>query len=104
MLVGLLWYDKDPKIPFAQKVEEAAERYREKYGVEPNTCYVNPTTLPAGVVVPGFELRVWATIRPDHFWIGVSEDAQPAPRITPVETALPPAPVETRPKRKSKAA
>lgn len=83
MNFGLLWYDKDSRIPFAQKVMEAGERYREKFGVAPNTCYVHPDTLPEGITAPGFELRTRATIRPHHFWVGVADDAQPAPVVEP---------------------
>ena len=104
MQVGLLWFDKDPRIPFVQKVLEAAERYHEKFGAEANTCYVHPSLLPAGVTVPGFELRTRATILPHHFWVGFAEDAQPAPRITPIETAAPPVEEETRPRRKRRVA
>src|SRR3954464_9663938 len=104
MHVGLMWYDKDPKISFVQKIEEAAERYRDRFGVEPNTCYVNPTTLPEGAVVPGLELRVRPTIRPHHLWIGVAPDAPPAPRPDPAPAVVEPAPIkhidDARPRRK----
>lgn len=74
MNVGLLWYDDDPKRPFAEKIEAAARRYREKFGVRPNTCYVNPASLPDG---NGHlrQIKVVATpiILPNHFWLGVAE-------------------------------
>ncbi len=104
MKVGLLWFDKDPKIPFAQKIYEAAERYEEKFGVTPNTCYVHPSTLPAGAVVPGFELRARATILPHHFWLGIAEDAQPAPTPEVAPEPLPLPEPEARPRRKRRAA
>ena len=104
MQVGLLWFDKDPRIPFVQKVLEAAERYHEKFGAEANTCYVHPSLLPAGVTVPGFELRTRATILPHHFWVGFDAEAVPAPRITPIETAAPPVEAEPRPRRKRRVA
>ena len=41
MQVGLLWFDNDPHRGLAGKIEDAARRYREKYGRPPDTCYVN---------------------------------------------------------------
>ncbi|MFQ6057725.1 MAG: hypothetical protein ACE5MB_02440 [Anaerolineae bacterium] len=76
MKVGLLWYDDDPKRPLADKINEAARRYYEKFGVRPNTCYVNPVSIPEGngdlshrqvKVIPT------STILPNHFWLGVAE-------------------------------
>lgn len=103
MNTGLLWYDRDPKIPFARKVREAADRYREKYGVDANTCYVNPATLPPAASVPGLELRTRTSIRPDHFWVGVSADAQPAP-AEPATIETLPAAATAPPRRKRRAA
>jgi hypothetical protein len=87
MEIGLLWYDGDPKRPLEDKVGQAAERYREKYGRWPNTCYVHPQAVgdqPAG----GLRLAAFqakgpeATIRvlpaPNilvhHFWVGETSD------------------------------
>ena len=38
---GLLWHDGDAARPLEEKIGRAARRYREKYGREPNTCYVH---------------------------------------------------------------
>jgi hypothetical protein len=82
MQVGLLWYDGDPARGVATKAVEAARRYREKFGVAPDTCYVHRAAI-AGVdtVVPlqdgassVLRLRPAANILPNHFWVGV-EDA-----------------------------
>jgi hypothetical protein len=50
MNVGLLWYDGDPRRSLEDKIGRAAQRYREKYGRWPNTCYVHPQAVaaPAG--------------------------------------------------------
>lgn len=45
MEIGLLWYDGDPKRRLEDKIERAVERYREKYGRWPNTCYVHPQAV-----------------------------------------------------------
>ena len=38
---GLLWFD-DSKRSLADKVAEAAERYRQKFEAAPQVCLVNP--------------------------------------------------------------
>lgn len=69
MKLGLLWYDNDPKKTLERKVLEAAIRYREKFGSEPNVCYVNPTQLEGQIVPPTFRFVGMKTIRPNHFWL-----------------------------------
>lgn len=44
MEFGLLWHDGDASRPLEEKIGRAARRYREKYGREPNTCYVHAGT------------------------------------------------------------
>lgn len=72
MEVGLLWFDDNPKVQFANKVENAVRRYREKFGRAPDVCYVHPRTL-AGVMNMPNDVQVIAlgSVRPDHFWVGV---------------------------------
>lgn len=51
MRTGLLWYDDDPQRPLEAKISLAAERYLDKYGRLPDTCYVHPQAVasqPAG--------------------------------------------------------
>lgn len=84
MDIGLLWYDGDPKRSLEHKIERAVDRYREKYGRWPNTCYVHPWT--AGGRTDG-ELRLASHARRQavgirvlsapnillhHFWLGES--------------------------------
>lgn len=87
MKVGMLWFDDDPKRPVTEKVERAAQRYREKYGVLPNMCYANPRTLAegqdgvslnlqslgTGKGAPRVTLKQARSILPNHFWLGISE-------------------------------
>ncbi len=73
MEVGLLWYD-DSKVEFAVKVEEAAERYQEKFGRRPDRCYVNPSSLPGEgnkLSLDGIKVLSSPSILPDHFWVGL---------------------------------
>lgn len=85
MVSGLLWYDDDTHHPLAQKVAEAAQRYRERVGYEPTTCQLNPALIPASTqsksqragrkgstaaVIP-LRLEPNEHLRPNYFYIGV---------------------------------
>ena len=69
---GLLWFDDNPGVAFEAKVKAAANRYRDKYGVNPEVCYINPISAPAGAEPEG-QVQVIQTprVRPDYFWVGV---------------------------------
>jgi hypothetical protein len=84
MEVGLLWYDSDPRRVLADKVELAAERYCEKYGYWPNTCYVHPQAIvgqngSAPKVIQsakgpegGIRLITAPNILLHHYWLGLN--------------------------------
>lgn len=73
MQIGLLWFDDDPKKTLDVKIEQAAARYREKYGRTPNACYVSPATTVAESKKPGLRVLPARGIRPNYLWIGVDE-------------------------------
>ncbi len=75
MQAGLLWFDNDPARPVAAKATDAAERFTQKFGVQPDVCYVNAKSLKEGeVVIPFHEGKLRLTpasnILVNHFWIG----------------------------------
>lgn len=74
MKVGLLWYDGDPRRRVEEKIRRAAQRYQERFGREPDTCYVNPAVL-AQVQEPPSHLRVVGkpNILPHHFLVGIAD-------------------------------
>ncbi len=84
MQTGLLWFDNDPNRELTAKVEDAARRYKEKFGAVPNTCYVNQGALNGGEirltlkVAPGNVLRVVpaSNILRHHFLVGIEETAE----------------------------
>jgi hypothetical protein len=81
MQIGLLWFDNSADRGLAAKIEDAARRYREKFGVAPNTCYVNSAALDGGEITlplrPAQESPVRVlpatNVLPHHFFLGVEE-------------------------------
>lgn len=84
MEIGLLWYDDDPHRGLEDKVERAAQRYREKYGRWPNTCFVHApavahqategTQMMCGSKGPQKQVRLIPApnILRHHYWVGES--------------------------------
>ena len=73
MDIGMLWYDDGPN-SINDRVTRAASYYTEKYGREPNLCFVNPEMLEAEEGnAKGIVIRKDKGIMPGHFWIGVDE-------------------------------
>ena len=77
MREGLLWYDPDPRRPAADKIEDAARRFRERFGRAPNCCHLHPDE---GVGKASVHVVADARIPRHHYWIGV-DDTLPAPRL-----------------------
>jgi hypothetical protein len=69
----LMWYDNDRKKQSSAKIEEAIERFVEKYGRQPSIVLVNP-----GEPVDAAPLPVVArpTVAKNYFWVG---DDEPEP-------------------------
>ena len=74
MKQGLLWFDNDPKRSLEEKIAQAAERYYQKFGHRPNTCFVNPQMFPGQEVRPATGVRVVSAhdVLPHHLWLGVA--------------------------------
>ena len=87
MNVGMLWFDNDPRTALTAKVARAADYYRQKYGLVPDLCLVNPsmlgeqqTDLVDGRILGKAEgnavkvaVRPNRLIQPGHLWIGKEE-------------------------------
>lgn len=104
MKTGLLWYDADPQAGLPEKVERAAQRYRQKLGRCPTVCYLHPAALDAaepvvdccldGGTTAHVRLVAAAQVLPHHFWLG-EEDTPATGRAAqkvdrPGEAAAPP--------------
>jgi hypothetical protein len=73
---GLLWYD-DSQADFATKVLQAKERYKAKFGRQPNCCYVHPECLPKeGIPANGIKVLPSPAVLPNHFWVGVASNGR----------------------------
>ncbi len=79
MEVGWMWFDNDAKRTLEEKIQLAAQHYREKFGHAPNTCFVNKNLLAEDeqqtFVVQCGRVRVVAArnIMPNYFWLGVAD-------------------------------
>lgn len=71
MNVGMMWLDADAKRPFAEKVQRAAEYYKEKYGRFPTCCYVNKAALDGETKVGKILIKPINAMLPNHFWLGI---------------------------------
>jgi hypothetical protein len=80
-MIGMLWFDNDPKTELTIKIERAVAYYHNKYGRPPTVCFVHPSMLAATtnqkeenltLRAAGVEIRSTRTVLPNHFWIGVN--------------------------------
>ncbi|MGA9191172.1 MAG: hypothetical protein WBZ24_05540 [Anaerolineales bacterium] len=72
MKVGMMWYDGGVD-GLAQRVHRAATYYQEKYGGQPNVCYVHPSGAEEGGPAGVEAIRVERSelVLPGHLWVGV---------------------------------
>ena len=71
MNVGMLWFDANRGTAVAERVERAADYYKEKYGAEATLCFVHPDTLAEPSRVGSLEVKPLETVLANHFWLGV---------------------------------
>ncbi len=73
----MLWFSENKKLTLSEKVIEAAEYYKNKYGKDANICYANPGDLALHegkqARVGGLLVKPMKVIMPNHFWLGVEE-------------------------------
>lgn len=69
------WFDDTPKKSAADKLEEAVERYRGRFGESPDLCLINEKDA---TTRDGIEVRVVEYVRPNHFWVGKAEALPPS--------------------------
>jgi hypothetical protein len=98
MKLGLLWFDDDTKRKVVEKLDEAAERYAERFGVRPTLAHLNPAQA-EGLAHRRLRLCGDPGLRRNYFLVGVDEgeappEQQPAPGAigvaAPADEARPP--------------
>ena len=68
MRTGLLWYDNG-NAELQLQLAQAAKRYSERLGAQPNVCYVHPDTLPGGELRNRHILvRAPPRVMPQYLW------------------------------------
>jgi phosphotransacetylase len=71
MVIGMLWFDNDPKKSLADKVLDAADYYRKKYRAVVNCCYVHPSMIQDGELqVDNVVVKANKSVLPNHLWMG----------------------------------
>jgi hypothetical protein len=77
---GLLWFDNNPNIDLAEKIKQAAARYRARMKQQPTVCYICKSECadnlePVGKIV----IKPARYVRPNYLLIGIeSEQANKA--------------------------
>lgn len=70
-MIGMLWFDNDPKSTLAEKVIRAAAYYAQKYGRQANVCFVHPDTAGAPTACGAIQVRTSRQVLVNHYWLGV---------------------------------
>jgi hypothetical protein len=78
---GLLWFDDSPTRPVSDKIERAVQRYQQKYGRNPDVCYVHESEIrtqlqEGGPSLEDVKVLPTKSMLPHHFWLGIQ--SQPA--------------------------
>lgn len=75
MKVGMMWYDGGAD-GLAQRVQRAVTYYREKYGGQPNVCFVHPTGAESSEAqeMDAIRVRPSELVLPGHLWVGIERE------------------------------
>ena len=73
MEIGMLWFDDNPGRSLSEKIQHAADYYRDKYGRLPAVCQVNPAEGPTPDRVGGISVQKSGIVLRGHLWLGVEE-------------------------------
>jgi hypothetical protein len=68
----MLWYDNDSSTSVADKIAQASRYYMEKYGNQPNLCFLHAKEADR-MSVDGIEVETSDAVLPDHYWLGIKE-------------------------------
>lgn len=68
-MIGMMWFDNDPKTSSREKCLRAMYYYLKKYGSRPNLVIVHPSV--AITEIENVTIKVSRSVMPNHFWIGM---------------------------------
>lgn len=68
-MLGLMWMD-DSDAAVARKIEDAAKRYRVRFGDAATLCYANPADVAEEMVIKGVRVEPRRNILRNHFFVG----------------------------------
>ena len=88
--VGLLWFDDDLKRPLVAKLDEAVERYEERFGARPTSVHLHPAQA-EGLSHGRLHVLGDVNLRRNHFLLGM-EEAEPSVEPVPAPKMAAPAP------------
>jgi hypothetical protein len=64
----LMWYDDNPKLTVAKKIEDAIGAYRHRFSIAPTLVLVNEEDV---TEVVGVQVRGVTTVRRNTVWVGL---------------------------------
>jgi len=76
MKEGLLWLDADPKRSLRDKIIDAADRYRQRFGEVPDRCYCNAGQLERPLQLGRLQALPAHNVQPYCFWVGVERSEE----------------------------
>ncbi len=77
----LMWYDDNPKLSVARKIEDAIGAYRHRFPqTTPTLVLVNEAEV---TEVVGVEVRGMATVHRNTVWVGLEREEIPTPMSSP---------------------
>lgn len=93
-MIGMLWFDNEPKKSLDEKIADAAIYYRQKYGLIARYVLVHPSMIPARPkpvdAQPEEEYRLgdilvqqYKSLLPNHLWVCSDQPAHHAADIAP---------------------
>lgn len=75
MDIGMLWFDSNQELAVSDRVERAANYYKEKYGRVATLCFVHPSALTEPSLTGRTEIQPLDAVQPNHFWLGIKPEA-----------------------------
>jgi hypothetical protein len=67
----MLWFDSNQELAVSDRVERAANYYKEKYGRTATLCFVHPSTIAEPSKAGRTEIQPMDAVQPNHFWLGI---------------------------------